>query len=210
MLFGRGKIEEIGDIVIPRQKREEHKKIDLEKEILRKLEKLSLSLLFGSGDKEIRNRALSLYGRIKLVKAVRGTEMENFIRLFVGMDVSKEFIEKLKSENLVEKIYRLSEADIKAKKKDEITKKLEELLKEEFELKDEVKDMLNGKPIIVNDKKIEIVEKMKKLGAFEIYLLPKGWFEIPYVDNINVERVMREFKELTKSLPRHIAKFLEI
>ncbi|RLI81970.1 MAG: hypothetical protein DRP01_10385 [Archaeoglobales archaeon] len=222
MLFKKKrKVEELGEIVIPREEiRKEDVKdievikeshgVDLEDEILKKLERLSLTLLLGSGDRETKEKALNMYGRIKFVKAVRGTENEDLIRLFVGMDVTEDFVERLRGKGFIEKTYRLSGVDIKAKDKEEIAKKLEELVKEEFELKDDVREVLSGRPFLVNDERIEIVEKLNELGAFEIYLLPKGWFDIPNINNLDVERAMREFRELTESLPQHIAKFLEI
>jgi hypothetical protein len=228
MLFKKKrKIESLGEMVAPKHEEyeedfeeiekkvedvdiwREKPKADVDDRVLRKLEKLSLTILIGAKDEELKEKALALFGKVKLIRSVKGTENENIIKLIAGTEVPEEFIEMLREKGLLDVVYRLS-ADIKAKDKEELTKMLEEYLKEEYELKEDIKEAFSGKPFKVEEEQAEVAGKLYELGIFEIYIVPKGWFEIPQINGIDVKKALEEFKELAKSLPPHMSKFLEI
>ncbi len=183
-------------------------KTDLDDEILKKLEKLAFSIFIGAKNDELREKALSLFGRIKIVQAVKGTDKEDLIKFYTETGVSNDLVERLKSEGLLEVIYKVPGIEIKAKDREEIVKKIEEILKEEYDLKEEVKMALSGKPLKVNEENSELMGRLYELGFFEIYMVPKNWFDIPNVNGVNVERAIEEFKELKEGLPKHISRFL--
>ncbi len=184
-------------------------KTDLDDEILKKLEKLAFSIYIGAKNDELREKALSLFGKIKIVQAVKGSDKEDLIKFYTETDVSNDLVERLKSEKLLEVVYKVPGIEIKAKDREEIVKKIEEILKEEYDLKEEVKMALSGKPLKVNEENSELMGRLYELGFFEIYMVPKNWFDIPSVNGVNVERAIEEFKELKEGLPKHISRFLD-
>ncbi|ADB57551.1 hypothetical protein [Archaeoglobus profundus] len=213
MLFRKKKkAEDLGERVSPTEDvdvlREKYG-VDIEDDILRRLEELSFAVAVGAKDRDVREKALNIYGKVKLVRSIRGTEKEEIIKLYAGLDVPDEFIEKLKEEGLAEVTYKVSGVEIKAKNKEELAKKLEDFLQEEIELKDDVKIALSGKPLKVDESNAEVAGKLYELGAFEIYLVPKGWFDLPYINGVSVERNLKELNELKEALPEYVSKFLE-
>ncbi len=215
MLFRKKrKIEDLEEIVSPKDIEDvdvlkEKYGVDIEDEILRKLEKLSFAIAVGAKDRDVREKALSIYGKVKLVRSMKGTDKEDFLKFYAGLDVPGEFIETLKKEGFAEVTYKISGVEIKAKNKEELTKKIEEFLREEIELKEDVKIALSGKPLKVDESNAELAGKLYELGAFEIYLVPKGWFDLPYVNGVNVEGILKELNELKEALPEYVSKFLE-
>lgn len=181
---------------------------DIEDEILKKLEKLSFAIAIGARDEDVREKALNLFGRVKIARAVRKTDKEELIKFYTKVGASDEFVEKLKNEGLLEVTYKVSGVEITAKDKEEIAKKIEEFLQEELDLKDEVKMALSGKPLKVDEENAEIMGKLYELGFYDIYLVPKNWFDLPHVNGIDVEKALKEFKELKEGLPEHISRFL--
>lgn len=175
---------------------------------IKKIEKMALQLLVGAKESEIRRKALELYGRIKLIQAIMGSDAENVIKLLTGEEVPQDYIEFLKSKDLVETVYKLPSVEIKAKDKEEISKKIEELLKECYELKEDVKKALMEIPYKVDENRSEIAGKLYELGIFEVYLLPKGFFDIPTIDKLSAENILKEIDKLIESLPDHISKYL--
>ncbi len=179
--------------------------VDLDEEILKKIEKLSFIAFVGAKDEGLREKALKLYGKVKLVRSLR----EDLIKLYIGSEVPKDLTIDLREKGLAEVTYKLSGVEIKGKNRDEILSKIDQYLKEEIELKGEVKKVLSGAPFRVDEGNADIAGKIYELGGFEIYLLPKGWFDMPKLNGIDVERCMKEIEELKDSLPQHVARFLE-
>ncbi|WP_457549307.1 hypothetical protein [Archaeoglobus sp.] len=175
---------------------------------IKKIEKMAVQLLLGAKDPEIKRRALELYGKIKLIQAIMGSDAENVIKLLVGEEVPQDYIEFLKSKDLVETVYKIPGIEIKAKDKEEISKKIEELLKECYELREDVKEAFMEIPYRVDEDRSEIAGKLYELGIFEIYLLPKGFFDVPTLDIVSAEKLLKEIDKIIESLPEHIGKYL--
>jgi len=182
---------------------------DLEDEILKKLERLTFAIAVGARDADVREKALNLFGRVKIARAIRKTDKEDLIKLYTKMNVPDELIERLKGEGFLEVTYKVSGIEIKARDKEEIAKKIEEFLQEEWDLSEDVKVALSGKPLKVEERNAEIMGKLYELGLFDIYLVPKNWFDLPYINGIDVERALKEFRELKEGLPEHISRFLD-
>jgi len=187
-------------------KKEEKKDED---ELLNKLERLCTNLLISSNG-DVKEKALKMFCKVKLIKAGKGTLIEDMIKLYVGMKLSDDKIEELKRLNLIEEVYRITgNVNMKVKDKEEIFKKIEQMIKKEFDVREDIKMLFEGYPFKVNEEKSEIAGKLYELGIFEIYMLPKGWLNFPCIKKENVNDIMKEIDELIKSLPPHFAKFLK-
>ena len=180
---------------------------------LDRLEKFCLNVLMSTSDPETREKMFKLFGRIKLVKASRGTPLEDLINLMSGEKISNSSVEKLKEMGLLEMKYTITgHINLSAKDRSELSKKLEELIRTDFCVSDEVLEVIDGLPYRVEEENSELAGKLYNTGAFEIYLLPKGWFDMPNIyDNPEIagEKVER-IHALVEKLPQNLKGFLRV
>jgi len=112
MLFRKKKREEetfekIDDLVENEETLEELNFEDL-KDILDKIEKFCLTVFMNTSDKELREKMLKLFGKIKLVKASKDTSMEYLLKLISGEEIPESKMDELKNMGLLEMKYSLS------------------------------------------------------------------------------------------------------
>jgi len=119
----------------------------------------------------------------------------------------------LRDMGLLEMKYSLSgQINIIARDKEEITKQIEKLIKVEYKVSDDVLSAISGLPYRVEEENSDFASKLYKTGVFEIYLLPKGWFDIPNIgDNPDlVSTAVERIEYLIDKLPDDLKSFLRM
>jgi len=93
-----------------------------------------------------------------------------------------------------------------------LTRQIEKLIRVEYKVSDEVLSAISGLPYKVEEENSEFASKLYKTGVFEIYILPKGWFDIPYIgDNPDlVSTAVERIESLIDKLPDDMKSFLRM